>query len=306
MVAGDEGGYGVRPRGCGSRLCPRCQRRRGAKIARRCIGWLAAEAHGWLYSFTLTQRVEAGEELVVCRRRMERKITRFTRALREAGFLAGMLTVHVCWSEAAGGWHYHVHGIAELPRGLGAQWFVDQWVGIGQAAGEGVLSVVARELSAAGPAMADLASDDGDLDFWREASSEAARAIQYPVRDMLQGVAAWRLGGESRIRYCLTEITRHAKAWKVHRSLGRWRRSAPVPEAPEAAAADEEKAGPVGQVAALGTVQSFVRRARAGDASVIGVFTGLELACRNDSDFGRRFVRFCRICAAWAARKEKG
>lgn len=295
VVAGDEGGHGVSPRGCGHRLCPRCQRRRGARIAQRCIAWLAAQPHGWLYSFTLTQRAREGEALADAKRRMERWVQLYTRRLREAGMRGGLLTVHIVWSSNVNGWHYHVHGVVELATGLGEAWLADLWCGLDPHAGRGDLGAHVRELAPAGPAMTELADDDGDLDFWREASSAAARAVQYPVRDMLQGVSAWRLGGAASVRACCVELVRHASAWKVHRSMGRWRKS-PPPAATEATAegAGQKAGAPAGEMITLGTVDGTYRAALAGVARARAVFEDLERGCRNDGDFGRRLVSFCR------------
>ena len=63
VVISGESGVSVQPRGCGHRLCPRCGRRRGAKYAKRIIGWLAHQAHGDLWSVVLTQQVRRGETL---------------------------------------------------------------------------------------------------------------------------------------------------------------------------------------------------------------------------------------------------
>ena len=47
----------------------------------------------------------------------------------------------------------------------------------------------------------------------------------------------------------------------------------------------------------FGTVHRCSRLAAKGDARLRAVFAALELSCRNNTDFGRRFVVFCRAAS---------
>lgn len=305
VVKGKDGGCSVGPRGCGHKLCPRCGRRRGGKYAKRIIGWLAQESHGDLLSVVLTQQVRTGESLGTCRRRMAVKQRRYMRWLTRRGMTAAMTTVHLVWSKGANGWHYHVHVLAEFPQGaMDADQLLRGWVEA--AVGEYVETGEdqARLVLGAGGPVAELVEDGGDADFWRESRGEVARAVQYPLRDMAQGLSSWRLGGDAdRIRSCAHEVLRSAAGWKMFRAWGKWRKACPAAvsaaaEVKDEGEEDDEKApGCPGPAEGLGTVHRLWRRARQGEAFAMSVFRALEPSVRNASDFARRFVAYCRAAS---------
>jgi len=305
VVQGGDGSCSVGPRGCGHRLCPRCGRRRGGKYAKRILGWLAYEPHGDLLSMVLTQQVRKGEDLGTCRRRMAVKQRRYMRWLSRRGMVAGMTTVHLVWSKSAEGWHYHVHIMAEFPRGvMDAKGLLDGWVE--QAGSEYV--VVDEEQSrcvveAGGPIL-DLRDDGGEVDFWQESKGAVARAVQYPLRDMAQGLSSWRLGGDRSVVYAAArEVLRASTGWKMFRAWGKWRQACPAAVAGAAKVEepseekDEGAASSPGPVQGLGTVHRLWREARKGSEFAMAVFRALEPSVRNASDFARRFVAYCRAAS---------
>lgn len=295
-------GMHVAPRGCGHRLCPRCGRRRGGKYAKRILGWLGHEAHGDLWSVVLTQRVRRGESLREARDRMAPKQRRYMRWLTRRGMTAGMTVVHVVWSKGREGWHYHTHVLAELPGGSAtAADLLSGWVAA--AKGEEVVTSEgqARLVVGAGAAVAELRDDAGDTDFWHESHGPVAKAIQYPMRDLAQGLSAWRLGGdEDRIRSTAAELLKSGTGWKLFRAWRRWRKACPAAAAVaepavELAGDDAAPAAPAGAKAeGIGTVHNLWKRARGGEDYARSVFRALEPSVRNASDFARRFVRYCR------------
>lgn len=302
-----KSGDGVRvaPRGCGHRLCPRCGRRRGAKYARRIIGWLGYESHGDLWSVVLTQRVRPGESLREARDRMAPKQRRYMRWLTRRGMSAGMTVVHVVWSKGREGWHYHVHVLAELPGGSATRdELLSGWVAA--AKGEEVVTgeEQARLVVGAGEGIAELRDDEGDSDFWHESTGPVAKAVQYPLRDLAQGLSSWRLGGdEDRIRAAAAEIQKSGSGWKLFRAWGRWRKACPasvaagaaeVQDAPETESTGSAAPAPTEDI---GTVHVLFRRAVKGEEYARSVFRLLEPTVRNASDFARRFVKYCRIGA---------
>lgn len=303
VISGGEGCH-VQPMGCGHRLCPRCGRRRGAKYAKRIIGWLGHESHGDLWSVVLTQQVRKGESLVQARNRMAVKQRRYLRALTARGMVAGMTTVHVVWSKAGEGWHYHVHVLAEMPGGRTTAVELLEWWS-SAAGGEYVQTgeEQSRLVLGAGGPVAELRDDQGDSDFWSESKGPVARAVQYPLRDMAQGVSAWRLGGDlERVREATAEIQRSATGWKMFRAWGRWRKVCPaavvaeVKEDGDESSDTEAKKAPPGQSEeALGTVHQLHRRAKAGEEFAKSIFVALEPTVRNASDFAKRFVAYCRV-----------
>jgi hypothetical protein len=292
----------VQPKGCGHRLCPRCGRRRGGKYAKRIIGWLARREHGDLWTMVLTQRVVQGESLKAARARMAPKQRSYMRWLSRRGLIGAMTAVHIVWSPRAKGWHYHVHILVELPRGtMTVSELLEQW---GKEGGDGEHRTgekQARMVVSAGPALTELDQDGGDADFWHESVSQVARSVQYPLRDLVQGVSAWRLGGdEEQMRARARELVRDAQGWKMFRAWGDWRK-APPPVAKDDQDAEKSAAaapGPAGDADSLGTVGRLWRRARGGCAAAREVFERLEASVKNDSEFAARLVRYCRLARA--------
>lgn len=339
-----DGAASVGVRGCGHSLCPRCGRRRGAKYVRRVQGWLAYEPHGEIWNICLTQKIIRGESLVDARDRMSTKCRTFMRWLSRRGLIGGTTAHHIVWNQASDGWHYHVHIVAELPdeavdveregeaefaaavkglpKGVGdgpevkgqGKWVSPdmrrEWDRIGAERGEKLAPLFCHRIMVSGAAISELREDSGDTDFWKESTSEVARVVQYPMRDMAQGVSAWRLGGDpGTVKGVCRELLRNAKGWKLRRAWGRWRKTCPAAaaaakpagkpddEGADADAAGKKKAavgpGPVD----LGTVRSVWKRAVAGDGEARAAMKSLEMSVRNKGDFAKRLVRYCR--KAW-------
>lgn len=294
----------VQPMGCGHKLCPRCGRRRGARYAKRIVGWLGHAEHGELWSMVLTQPVKRGEDIRDTRARMAGKQRAYMRSLQRLGMTAAMTCTHIVWSARAGGWHYHVHLLLEFDAGvMTEERLLAKWRE--HAAPEKVHTggKQCRKIIGAGGPIVELRDDSGDTDFWSEAAHGVARAVQYPLRDVVQGVSAWRLGGDAKqIDACARELVRYTSGWKCFRAWGKWRQSCPaaVEAAKEEKAAEEEEAAkqatPAGAVP-LGKVGRLFRAARAGCAEAQEAFRLLEGSCRNQSDFAKRLVKYCRL--AW-------
>lgn len=324
VLVSDKSGVHVAPMGCGHRLCPRCGRTKGRPMISRIFGWLAAVPHQDIFTMCLTQRVESGETLPQARKRMVKHEQEYIAWLRDLGMISAASCAHPIWSENRDGWHYHVHLLIEtawrslLPerchtpngsagfeaamrkraaRRLRAMYRLLRW---GQ-------SVQAKEKSSscvvgAGPADPDLLLSTSEPDFWTERSTGLAKAVQYPVRDIAQGISAKRMGGDrEQVAECVAVLLVHAKGWKLRRTYGQWRKKPPVVVAPVTEPDKEEKGAaaspPPTPARVFGTVHRASRLAVKGDAVLRGVFTALEASIRNDTDFGKRFLSFCRAAS---------
>lgn len=310
-VVSDGAKTWIAPRGCGHKLCPRCGRKSGRRLVRRLASWLAAADHGDIFTLCLTQRTDPDESLVEARDRMTPKLRRVQDRLKRAGVLAGMRAVHIVASSVGPGWHYHVHLLLEFPAGVTnaeklRALYVDaalpEFVQCGEDA--------ARLVVAAGAAIPEAAEDDGQMDFWRESRSAVMRAIQYPVRDLAQGLTAARLGKDgARLAECVGELLKKSSGWKLRQTFGRWRKPAPVLSSPAVVEVPSEpppvSSSPAakrvmaagGKDTGLGTVPRLYSRARKGDREAGSIFRDLEATVSNSSEFSRRFVAFCR--RAW-------
>lgn len=329
QLMSQDGEVRVSARGCGHSLCPRCGRRRGSKYVRRVLGWLAHEAHGDLWNICLTQQVRGGEEVGQAKARMAVKCRAFMRWLTRRGLVGATTAHHLKWSDDRGGWHYHVHIVVELPAGTftrereeGAERdhspeMREEWARIGQERGEPLAPLFCAPLVAAGGAIVELREDGGDAEFWKESTSEVARVVQYPMRDMAQGVSSWRLGVEPEIvKEVCRELLHNAKGWKLRRAWGRWRQSCPAAVEAERAKREggdegqgeddgaERAAAPGSKGTPHGTLNRVWLAARSGDPGARRLMKGLELSVRNSGDFARRLVIYCR--AAWAPQGESG
>lgn len=248
----------------------------------------------------LTQRVVKGESLKAARARMAPKQRSYMRWLTRRGLIGAMTAVHVVWSTRAEGWHYHVHILVELPAGtMTLRELLDQWVKEGGEGEHRVGEKQARMVVSAGGPIVELREDGGDTDFWSESPSAVARSVQYPLRDLASGVNASKLGGDrEQMDKCARELVRDAQGWKMFRAWGDWRQPPPPPPSEEKSDEQEKADAPAapGSADPLGTVGRLWRRARAGDEVVREVFRRLEASVKNDSDFGVRLVRYCRLC----------
>lgn len=300
LLVKDSTGVHTAPMGCGHRLCPRCGRTKGRPMIKRIFQWLAAVDHGDVFTMVLTQRIRRGESLPDARKRMCVKELQYLETLKAAGLISGASCAHMVWSQNARGWHYHVHLLLELPKGewsprrLRALWRGLMW-------GQNIQCQPRSSslVAAAGSPDGSLLDSDGDPDFWSEKKSGLAAAVQYPVRDIAQGVSAKRIGADrEQVRECVAVLLKNAKGWKLRRTFGQWRKAAPVPPSveptvEEGAAAKAAAPAPV-KAKNFGTVHRCMREARAGCESMRLAFGYLEHSVRNDTDFGKRFVAFCR------------
>lgn len=296
-------GAKVSPMGCGHRLCPRCGRQRGRPMIQRIFGWLAAEPHGDILTMCLTQPILKGESLVAARARMRKKEIRYQDAVKELGCVAGASCTHIVWSNNAEGWHYHVHLLLEFPKGTQTpEGLRALWLSVcgdtATQAGEGASRLVVE----AGAADSSLVGENADPDFWSESKGKLAVAVQYPVRDIAQGISAVRCGGdEARVRECVAVLLKSASGWKLRRTFGKWRK--PPPDVVQAKPEGESAASSPGPGVAskpevrLGTVHRMSRLAVRGDKESAYWFTVVERSVRNNTEFGRRFVAFCRRCS---------
>jgi hypothetical protein len=220
------------------------------------------------------------------------------RWLDRRGLVGAMTAVHITRNDVSQSWHYHTHIIVELPAGtMTKREMLEKWKEIAPDSRVDFEEHQCRLAVTAGPKIEELAKDSGDADFWSEVPSQAAKAVQYPLRDLVQGVTAWRLGGdESQLRAVADELLRSATGWKLFRAWGRWRKNCPaaVAAAKGEAKEGEEGKGTPGSPTPLGTVLRVWRAARKGDEGARDALRRLERSCRNVSDFARRLVKFCR------------
>lgn len=310
----DARGTHVAPMGCGHRLCPRCGRTKGRPMIKRIFGWLAAVEHGNIFTMCLTQRVIEGESLPDARKRMTKFEQEYLAWLKDLGMISAASTAHCPWSEYGNGWHYHVHLLIEMPpsfrtargacmtpRRLRAMYRLLRWSESVQAKKNSASSVCKS-----GPSDPSLLDGSTDPDFWTERSEGLAKAVQYPVRDIAQGISSKRMGGDrSKVAECVDVLLTKAKGWKLRRTMGQWRKKAP--ELPGKAKPVVEPVAVDGQVVAgaapcspggkpmvFGTVHRVARFAAKGDESLRVLFRELEASNRNDTDFGKRLLAFCR------------
>jgi len=314
MVKEADGQVSVAPRGCGHRLCPRCGRKRGGKYARRILGWLGWEDHAEVWSLCLTQRIILGEGLPACRARMELKHRKFLRWLTRQGMVAAMSSVHIVWSKEREGWHYHVHVLCEMPSSTVSKESLIAQMFAGGSDVEGDKEQAVRLVCSAGPAITALREDVGAVDFWHESVDVIAKTVQYPVRDMCQGVSTWRLGADpARVRASARVLLLDAKGWKLCRAWGRWRKACPAAKQP---VVDGAVGGPAASEAAqpacaaparmIGGVGRLFWEARRGSAYARQVMKQLEGSVHNSGDFAKRFVAFCRKAWESESLKESG
>lgn len=308
MLSRGESGVYCSPRGCGHRLCPRCGRKRGGRYARRIMGWLAYEPHGDLWSIVLTQRVVAGEALTSAKNRMARKHRMFMRWATRIGMAGGMSTTHIVWSRRKDGWHYHVHCLMDVPEGLTSKaglW--EKWREICNGEPPEDAGDAVRLVAGAGGPILSLREDKGDPEFWRESRDTSARAVQYPMRDVAQGISASRLGGDpERMEKAAEELVVAAAGWKLFNAWGRWAKACPAALAADSAAApgeaatavdegEKKKPAPGPAKESLGTVRSVWFAARRREPWAVQALKEFEGTVSNASEFAKRFVRWCRL-----------
>lgn len=275
-----------------------------------------------------TQRAIVGEPVKAARARLARKVRAFMRWASTQGLVAGMTVHHAGVSghpKTLGAWHYHVHGLLEFPGGrfhterrpykettheVSAE-MERRWQEIGERFGEGLSPLFNHRLTAAGPCIESLRQDSGDPDFWSESKDVAARIIQYPMRDLAQGITAWRIGGDAAVMgEKVRELVKDGRGWKMRRAWGAWRKRCPqeleAAVAAEKDAAEEEaeegkESAPPAAAKPLGTMRRVFLAARQGHQWAREAIRALESSVRNDTRFAKRLVAWCR-----AACVEKG
>lgn len=272
------------------------------------MGWLGYEPHGDLWSIVLTQRVKPGEGLKTAKARMCTKQRQFMRWMSRVGMDAAMTTTHIVWSLRKDGWHYHVHCLIDMPAGLTCErsmW--EKWREISNGEPPEEWGDAVRLVAGAAGPILSLREDAGDPEFWRESRDGAARAVQYPMRDLAQGISASRLGGDpERMEKAAEELVISAAGWKLFRAWGKWRKACPAAAAADAAVAageaataedegKEKKPAAPKPKEALGTVRAVWFAARRGEVWARVVLKEFERTVSNSSEFAKRFVRWCRL-----------
>ncbi len=297
----EESGSGVRvrPMCCGSRLCPRCSRRYGRRILRKVNGRLSTAAHGAIDHIVLTQKVIDGEPLGTTRERYERKWKRVYKAFRLAGMRNMLVTYHVKRTREVG-WHYHAHCLVEWGSDVVSEdacVCVDRaWRDVVAANGEPTHPVFYRHVTPAGDAITALAND-GQGEFWQEASDPVTQVLQYCVRDVVQGVENWVEGVET--DDLTTEFAETVANAKLHRLYGEWRKAdVETKEDEEAeenpAATEDEKAAAVARQGGLvgwlrlGSMDSIIGQANEGITAMREFVHSLGCKYFNRSTVSRR------------------
>lgn len=211
------------PMGCGCRFCPRCSRRFGRRFLSKVGAHLEKSAHGPIWHVVLTQRVQRSETLIEARERFGKAWKRFYPKLRKLGMSSALCTYHVTAS-LNGGWHYHCHLVVEwrvdIDTSTMAGELTKQWHWAKADSGDRQTEVFARLVcEAGGPIGVKSLAGQGEL--WSEAVDPVLAALQYVVRDVLQGVEKWvakitNLEDASSFADALTSA-------KLHRLYGVWR-----------------------------------------------------------------------------------
>jgi hypothetical protein len=232
------------------------------------------------------------------------------------GVVAGLSVHHAAVSkrfECEGAWHYHCHALLEFPAGRfsveateaqgkkfeSSPELAAKWVSIAAAVGEDVLPMYNRLVLAAGGPIEGLRDDRADTDFWSESRDLVARLVQYPMRDLAQGITAFKLGSSPHVAAeRIDELCRSSRGWKMRRAWGRWRKKCPAhaealkKEAAEAAEKSGTSTPPAAQP--LGTMRRVFFAARAGNAWAVEALKGLEASTRNNTRFCKRLVAWVR------------
>jgi hypothetical protein len=255
--------------------------------------------HGEMLHVVLTQKVIRDEPLDRTRKRFGCAWSKVKRLMDSAGMSGGLATYH-CVRSRIGGWHWHAHVIVELKEGADAGKFIERvdskWDDLTREPGESHRPVFARRVCSAGPAMSGLA-DGGQGEFWRESENAAERALQYCVRDVVQGVERWLT--EITTVEATVEFMEGVSEAKMHRTLGTWRKKLPTCEADESGAPGKpgvEKVSAATKVfEAVGTVDSILWQASQGVRTAVDMVHRLASMNSNRSRFARRLqaaVRF--------------
>jgi len=120
------------------------------------------------------------------------------------------------------------------------------------------------------------------------------KAVQYVARDVCQGVGSWNLCSDgARIDELLDDV----RSVKFRRLYGPWRKAVPVAEV--VAAAEPAVDGAPAIAAAredVGTVDTVLRRAEAGEVLYVEIALWLLAHAANQSALGKRLVAVVGRC----------
>jgi len=303
----EYGGDAVKvvPMGCGCRFCPRCSRRFGARFLRKVGKHLEANSHGEIWHVVLTQRVQRSETLIEARERFGKAWKRFYPKLRAMGMASALCTYHVTAS-VTGGWHYHCHLVIEWVEGTklearGAE-LTGAWKKAKADSGDKQTEVFGRKVCEAGGPLtrAEIA---GQGELWAESVDPVAVALQYVVRDVLQGVEKW-VSKINNIEDASTFAEALSSA-KLHRLYGAWRRKLPKPdgeqEAPSPAPTDgsKEKGGCGKEKIAwitIGRMDEVLWWARGGNEQAVQCVRMLLLRFSNKGMVSKRLKSLAPAC----------
>lgn len=303
--AGD--GVKVVPMGCGCRFCPRCSRRSGRRFLKRVASHLQSRPHGSMWHVVLTQRVQRSETLDEARERFGKAWKRFYTRLRKGGMESALCTYHVTAS-LDGGWHYHCHLLVEwgvaVDTSTGAGKVSEDWHWAKRDSGDSRMEVFARQICDAGPAF-EAETNDRQGEFWKESEDAVTAALQYVVRDILQGVEKWV--GKIRNVEDAGAFAEALGGCKMHRLYGAWRRQLPTVE--EAASQDAtvsvggtDKAGGCRKDAKawtlIGTMDTVLWGAKTGDSASFLCVRRLQQLYSNRGVVSKRLKQLAKSFAS--------
>jgi len=288
----------VVPRGCGHRACPRCSRGRGYRQVVRVEEILSGGDHGDLYHIVLTQRVRPGEPLAVCQRRFNQRANVFFTRLRKTGdFSGGFGAVHLVYSRR-GGWHYHMHLLAEVTSGVQIDDLTSIWPAY-NSSGDFLDSQVelpfARLLLHAGPAIQKTEAAQGD--FWESCEGQVQRGLSYFMRELVKGMGTGTKfdQGES----ALDDFVGCLGRLRLFRLYGRFRGHTVASDKSEEDLDEKEKEKKKANEPTwiqMGTVDEVTRMASQGIYNACIAIDCLEKMATGNGQRAVRLVAMCREC----------
>lgn len=295
MGHADGSGYRVMPIRCGHKLCPRCGRYRGSQRVRHVMAHLEGGPHGPLWHLVFTQGAMRGEALTATRSRFEKMWGRMARRFAACGLVAALRSTH-CTRSRGGGWHYHAHVFAEFAGSSeeserAVLELVTYWRETGKALFGYEFDVQFwRKIADAGEGIPRDENDQGE--FWGDREDAVARAIQYVVHDVCQGVEAWRL---EESKGCAQELAEVLRGAQLSRLYGHWKVTAEkrwgTTDGESTGVASLEVKSFDATTAVLGTMDDMLRSARMGVRSASEALKWLMERMSSASMVGRRLRR---------------
>lgn len=221
------------------------------------------------------------------------------------GLRSALATYHVTWS-MDGGWHYHCHMVVEWEANtefeeLGA-WVSRDWEWAKMDSGEGKTDVFVREVVGPGPAFGE-GEIEGQGELWKESRDPVLAALQYVVRDVLQGVEKW-VGRITNVEDA-GSFAEAVGGAKLHRLYGVWRKqlgkrgeaAAPVEGAGMAPAGSGKTSFKDGKAwTIVGRMDAVLWEARSGVAQAVECVRRLLSVYSNKGLVWKRLVRTVRGC----------